>query len=98
MVDDTEGMPSILEFSEDIADAEPPEPLPVGEYRGQIIGTETRMSQKDTKYVAVTWLIPPEEYPADYDPSNAPDGKQVMYRRVPWEDDQAVTVPYASVL
>jgi hypothetical protein len=85
---DTDGLPSIMDFSEDIADAEAPEPLPVGEYVGQIVATETRASQRDTKYVAVTWLIAPDEFPADYDPANAPDGRQVIYRRVPWEDDR----------
>jgi len=88
MIDDNEGLPSILSFSEDIADAEAPEPLPVGEYVGQIIATEVRMSQRDTKYVAVTFSIAPDEYPADYDMANAPDGKQVVYRRVSAEDDR----------
>ena len=86
--DDNEGLPGILEFSEDIADAAAPEPLPIGEYRAQIVATEVRMSQRDTKYVAVTFLVPPDEYPADYDPANAPDGKQVIYRRVGAEDDR----------
>lgn len=78
----------ILEFSEDIGDAEAPEPLPVGDYRGTIEQVEVRVSQTDRRYVAVTFRVSPDEYPADYPLENAPDGKMLTYRRVPAEDDR----------
>ena len=84
MTDDTM---SIVEFSEDIAEAEQPEPLPIGEYPADIRGAEVKISQRGTKYAAVTFVIKPEEYPADFPIDNAPDGKQIIYRRCSMEDN-----------
>ena len=78
---------SIVEFSEDISDAEAPEPLPVGEYAATIEAVEAKRSQRDTLYAAVTFSIKPEEYPADFPLENAPDGKRIVYRRCSLEDN-----------
>jgi hypothetical protein len=78
---------SIIEFSEDISAAEAPEPLPAGEYLATIRGAEGKMSQRGTKYGAVTFVIAPEQFPADYPIENAPDGKTIVYRRVGLEDN-----------
>ena len=83
----TEETMSIVEFSEDISQAEAPEPLPVGEYPATIRQAEVKLSQRGTKYAAVTFVIAPEEYPADYPAENAPDGKVVVYRRCSMEDN-----------
>lgn len=78
---------SIVEFSEDISAAEQPEPLPVGEYAATIRQAEVKTSQRGTKYAAVTFLIAPEEFPADFPTENAPDGKVIVYRRCSLEDN-----------
>lgn len=78
-------MPSIVEFSSDIADAEAPEPLPIGDYMGAIRAAEVKMSQRDTRYAAVTFFVGPDQYPADYTDGN-PDGTTLVYRRVSLED------------
>lgn len=83
----TEETMSIVEFSEDIGDAEQPEPLPVGEYNADIRGAEVKISQKGTKYAAVTFVVSPDEYPADYPLENAPDGKVIIHRRCSLEDN-----------
>lgn len=79
---------TIVEFAEDIATAEAPEPLPVGEYPATILAAQINTSQKGTLYAAVTFKIAPEEYPADYPVDIAPDGKTVIYRRVSMEQSQ----------
>lgn len=80
----------IIEFSEDISEAEAPDPLPVGDYRAQIRSAAPRVSvNTGNKYAAVGFYISPDEYPADYDANNAPDGKTVLYRRVSLEDNPA---------
>lgn len=79
----------IMEFSEDIADAEPPVPLPVGPYRASIHDASKKVSASSGKqYIQVDFFIHVDEYPADYPREDAPEGMTVPYRRVPWEDDK----------
>lgn len=78
---------SIVEFSEDISQAEAPEPLPPGEYAATIRGVEVKTSQRGTRYAAVTFMVSPDEFPADYPMENAPDGKVLVYRRCSMEDN-----------
>lgn len=82
----SDDMPSIVEFSEDVSKAEAPEPLPTGDYVGVIRAAEVKMSQRDTKYAAVTFHIDASQYPADYQDGN-PDGAVLIYRRVSLEDN-----------
>lgn len=83
----TEEVMSIVEFSEDISEAAEPEPLPVGEYPATIRQAEIKVSQRGTKYAAVTFVVAPEEYPADFPLENAPDGKVIVFRRCSMEDN-----------
>lgn len=79
---------TVFEFSEDISQAEQPDPLPEGSYSASIEQAVGKVSQSGKKYAAVTFMIPPEQFPADYPVENAPDGKKLTYRRVPLEDDK----------
>ena len=78
LVDD-EDMDSIIEFSENIADAEAPEPLPEREYVASIESVSREKSQKGSVYAAVNFHINEEDYPADYDVNNAPGGKKIRH-------------------
>lgn len=79
LVDD-EDMDSIIEFSENIADAEAPEPLPEREYVATIeAATRETSTTKGTKYAKVIFHIAEEDYPADFDINNAPGGKKVQH-------------------
>ncbi len=84
---DDDALPSIITFSEDNAEAEAPVPLPVGDYPADIRKVEQKESGAGNKYAAVSFYVSPEDYPADYDASNAPDGTVIIYRRVPLEDN-----------
>jgi hypothetical protein len=77
---------SIVEFSDNIADVEAPEPLPAGSYPAQITGAEVKISQRGTKYCAVSFFINVDDFPADFPVENAPDGVVIIYRRVGMED------------
>jgi hypothetical protein len=78
---------SILSFSEDIASAEPPVPLPVGQYPAEIRGAERKTSgTSGNEYVRVQFFIAPEQYPADFTDGN-PDGMVLDYNRVPTQDN-----------
>ena len=81
-----EEMDSIVEFSVNLKDQDQPEPLPAGRYNGVIRAAEVKMSQRDTKYGAVTFHISPEQFPADWEDGN-PDGQVLVYRRVGLEDN-----------
>ena len=77
---------SIVEFSVNLKDQDQPDPLPVGKYSGVIRGAEVKMSQRDTKYAAVSFHISPDQFPADWEDGN-PDGQVLVYRRVGLEDN-----------
>lgn len=80
---------SILEFSEDISNAEAPVPLPAGDYTAEIRAAVRKTSANTgNDYVSVTFYISADEYPADYTDGD-PDGMTLNYMRVSMAD----TVP-----
>lgn len=70
---------SIIEYSNDIADAEAPVALPAGDYPAKIVAAENGTSQSSGKSRAdVTFRIAPEDFPPDYeDAESFPEGKDV---------------------
>ena len=78
---------SIVEFSENIANAEAPLPLPERAYPASITAATVEESQRGTKYAAVSFRVSAEDFPADYDANAYPEGKTIVYRRVPLEDN-----------
>ena len=82
-VDET--LPTIVTFSENIADAPPPVPLPAGEYIGVVRSAEVKRSNKEKLYGAITYFISPDQYPPDYTDGN-PEGTTLVYRRLGLED------------
>lgn len=80
---------SILEFSSDVASAEAPPPLPVGEYTASIKGVEQKVSSTTGKdYLSVALVVSPDDYPADFDTDRDmfPDGVTLQYNRLVAED------------
>ncbi len=76
---------SVYEFSQDIASAEAPPPLPVGEYRASVRSVEAAVSKSSGKPMMVlTYNISPDQYPVDYTEGNA-DGETLTYYH-PLED------------
>lgn len=85
MADDNEL--SIIEYSEDISKAEAPEPLPVRQYPATIDKVAVKTSQTSgNEYLAVTFRISADDYPADYDAESAPEGTVLSYNRLVVED------------
>lgn len=81
-------MPTIIDFSEDISTAEAPPALPPGDYTAEIKSARVRVgATSERRYVEVMFHIPTDQYPADYDVENKPDGINIAFRRVPAEDD-----------
>lgn len=76
-----EQLPSVIEFDEDISQAEAPVPLPVGDYTAEVRGATQKMSQNGNPYAAVQFFIPADQYPADYT-EGEPDGTLLTYNRV----------------
>ena len=80
------GSQSIMRFSQDIASAEAPPPLPARAYRAEVIGASIRPAQSSgVNYLNLQMRIPAEEYPADY-PDGDPDGTILYYNRIPTDD------------
>ena len=77
---------SIMTFSQDLSDAQPPPPLPVGPYPAEIIGATWRTSATSGKeYAQIVFRVHAENYSADYTEGN-PDGTELMYNRLQKED------------
>ena len=68
---------SILQFSNDIANALPPPLLPAGSYPAEIIGA-TKKQGAAGEYAAITVRINAESYPADFADGD-PDGVTLQY-------------------
>lgn len=67
-------LPTVYEFSTNVADAKPPQPLPVGEYRATVRSIEPAVSKSSGKQMAViTYFVSSDQYPADYTDGN-PEG------------------------
>lgn len=83
----TEDNMSIIEYSEDITDAEQPEPLPMQDYPVTIRAVEAKESvNTGNKYAAISCFVSPDDFPADFPIENAPDGKTIVFRRISLED------------
>jgi hypothetical protein len=79
-------MTGIMEFSQDLSTAEAPPPLPVGQYLGEIIGAESRVSQTSgNTYAAIQFRINSDQYPADFTEGD-PDGITLTYNRLLLQD------------
>lgn len=85
---DQEELGSIVEYTEDLAEQEQPEPLPPGEYEAEIKGAEQKVGNMSGKrYAATTFHIPVDQYPPDYPVEQNPDGVSIIYRMVSLEDN-----------
>lgn len=81
---------TIIDFSENIEDAEAPSPIPKADYIAEIRGVTPRLSNNSgNRYAEVQFVIPAEEYPADWeDATEFPDGLEIRYRRLLLEDNK----------
>lgn len=70
-----EDLDSIVSFSDDLSNAEAPEPLPEREYPATITETTKSESKAGDPMAVIKFKINEEDYPADYDAGNAPGGK-----------------------
>jgi hypothetical protein len=77
---------SMMSFSQDIASAEAPPPIPARSYRGEVIGAVVRPAQSSgILYLNLQFRIGADQYPADYTEGD-PDGT-IVYARVRATDD-----------
>ena len=68
---------SVYDFQSNIADAQEPVPLPVGEYRASVQAAELANSKSTGKPMLVlTHIVSPDQYPADFADGN-PDGEKL---------------------
>lgn len=91
MSDDIENdVPSIVTFSESIADAEAPPLLPVRKYPARIKGAQAATSANSGKrYALVSVYIGVEDFPPDFPADAYPDGVTLAFRRASLEDDRS---------
>lgn len=79
-------VPSIINYSRPLDEAEAPKPLPKGKYRGVIREVKVKTSAKGNTYPEILFFIGPDQYPADYTEGN-PQGMTLAHRRLSLEDN-----------
>src|SRR5215469_690985 len=77
---------SIVEYSQDLNNAEAPAPLPAGPYPAEIISAQEKVSGSGNKYLNVVFRINSESYPADYVDGD-PEGTEIHYNFIQLEDN-----------
>lgn len=83
----SEQVTTIVEYAEDIAEAVAPDPLPARDYPAEIRTAEIKTSANTgNRYYSLGIFVAPENYPADYNSENAPDGRTFMYNLLSAED------------
>ena len=79
MNDAAHELPSVISFSENIADAQPPKPIPTGTYRASVKMSAVGPSKSSgRRTLTLTLHVTPDQYPADYTDGN-PDGTILMH-------------------
>ena len=81
----------VIELDQNLDDYPEPELLPPGIYEAELQAVSEKTNQKGTgKYYAIEFVIPPENFPADYDVDNWPEGLKLFYNllRVPTSGDR----------
>jgi len=76
-----------MRFSQDIATAEAPPPLPARQYNAEVIGASIRPAMSSgVPYLNLQLRVSADQYPADY-PDGDPDGTVLYYNRLRAVDD-----------
>jgi len=82
-------LPSVIEFDEDISEAEAPVPLPVGDYPAEIRSAVPKSAvQTGNPYASVGFFVSADAYPADYT-EGEPDGMLLTFNRVSLQNTPA---------
>lgn len=87
----TDAEMGIIELDGNLDETPEPELLPPGFYAAEVADVQVRQNQKGTgSYFSVKFMIPAENFPADYDVDNWPDGLPLYYNllRVPTSADR----------
>ena len=92
---------SIINLVTDIEAMEEFEPLPQGRYTAEIREVEVRTSEKlPDGYFHISMLINTDQFPADYDEANQPEGALITYSRVavPTAEKRRTVKPFKNLL
>lgn len=77
---------SLIQFSQNIADAEAPPPLPAGEYEAVCVGAVPGISKSSgNPMLPLTYKISADQFPADFDAGGA-DELTFVYNRLTTRD------------
>lgn len=76
-------MSSLIDLDVNLEEMEEFVPLPEGQYLAHIRSVEVATSEKIPEgYLKIIFQIDPDQYPADYDAANAPEGTMLTWARV----------------
>lgn len=92
---------SIIELGMNLEEMAEYEALPDGPYIANIRDVEVKYSEKvPNGYYYIQLQVPVEEFPADYDAANAPEGLNIIYARmaVPTPENRRSVAPFKNFL
>lgn len=82
-MNDDSNLPSVIELGTNLEDVVAPPPLPPGQYRATVMSVTPTVSQTSGNlYGKTVFKIDTSQYPVDYAPDNAPNGKSLTYNRI----------------
>lgn len=73
---------NVMELEQSLDQYEDYEILPSRNYPAEIRKAESILADSGTEYYKVHFRIDPDDYPADYDKENAPEGTVMIYGRL----------------
>jgi hypothetical protein len=77
-----------IELDQALDEIEPPPLLPAAQYRGEITNAARYVSNNGKQLYAIEITIPVEEFPADFEEDEYPDGVVLTYRRLMWDSSR----------
>lgn len=92
---------SLIELSTSIEDMKEYEPLPDGTYRAELQDVSLKANETTPQgFLTCQYRISPDQYPADYDAGNAPEGVTVTqgYIALPDASNRRTVAPFKRFL
>ena len=92
---------SIIKLASNLSEMAEYEPLPDGLYSAELQDVDHKINEKNPEgFFTITYRISPDDFPADYDAGNAPEGLQVTqgFLALPSATNRRTVRPFKSFL
>lgn len=94
-------MSNLIQLAGNLEDMQEYEPLPDGPYRAELQDAEIKYNEKTPQgFITAQFKVHPDQFPADYDAANAPEGVTVTqgYVALPDPSNRRTVAPFKRFL